>query len=731
MTLLLLLRSSEPATTPYGTYSWKVRATDEHGMAGSWSSADTFTVTQAGSVPTCELVALANSTTTTPRSTWTYYDADGDAQTDYEIEVASDDGFSSIVQDSGQVTSTAQYYDHAALVAGTYYRRLKVQTASTDWSEWSATSAFTIVAATSQTEEWDIYLDAGGTPAILAPASYPVTGVEAIRRLDGPSTFKFVVDNFDGLEGGIADDEDILLYLKDTAGKRIEFRGEVTQKQVGLFVEVTCEDIARKFAFWPVTRSLDNVTLGECIAAIVGNPTGNASTGIVCHCEEVPHPVTTGDVVRVIAFSGQSRTVAEWLTEFGNATGFRWHLESIAGTWHFYWYDALSAPVWACVLKDSIDYKDESATQARVLGTPSLTRNRQQYINRVRYAGRIAPPSLPEGYTDFDSLMSETVTDWRVWSDDFTLTADDTAAKVKTGSYSIKCEYAFTGVTRTAFPQTLPFCYWLVPDAWRNMTDLEFGDVLGHAMMTATKDAVAFWPVTGGAPRYNLTMWAFDSLTALAAGVNTTTKPYTYAVGTTLAKADYTTEWSLTLHKSRDNVDWSNVVALGFGLQWYPSINQTNAAEYVFTLWLDGLHIIGNPSYANRDVARYIESAEVTAGTEIPIERIMGGSGISLTESEALARNCYSQFHRTQTTVSNLALAGVRNIPLRNRVAVVLTSNFALNDNYPLVEVQYKPAQQDGWTTTLVIGDKPLTDYRRSIINLVNSIGSAKAEATK
>jgi hypothetical protein len=147
------------AYTAGGIYSWRVRATDEHGMVGDWSTADTFAVAFSGTLPVATLQSLSVTTDTTPRSLWSYLDVDGDSQTAYQIVTASDPDFTADVVDSGVVVSTDLFHQHGELAEGLWYRKLRIRTGAYDWSEW-VQDTFQIVAPTSQTAEWEVYLDA-------------------------------------------------------------------------------------------------------------------------------------------------------------------------------------------------------------------------------------------------------------------------------------------------------------------------------------------------------------------------------------------------------------------------------------------------------------------------------------------------------------------------------------------------------------------------------------------
>ena len=175
-----------------GTYVWRVRATDEHGMVGSWCATDSFAITQAGNLPVCLPVPWGPALSPVT-SQWSFTDADGDSQTAFQVQLATDAGFTSIVSDSGVTVSTALSYAHGALAAGTYHRRTKVRTRTADWSPW-ATDTIIVTAATSQSLDLEIFRK--HSDGILSKLWNPVTGVKLTKRPDGSSSLGFTFDQF-------------------------------------------------------------------------------------------------------------------------------------------------------------------------------------------------------------------------------------------------------------------------------------------------------------------------------------------------------------------------------------------------------------------------------------------------------------------------------------------------------------------------------------------------------
>ncbi len=125
--------------SPSTLYYWRVRNWDQDDYVGAWSSTGSFSTTAGTTAPT-----LTTRTAFTPNVTaafaWTFADPDaGASQTAYEIEIATDSGFTSIVVDSGKVVSGTASYTLAAnaLAASTlYYWRVRT------WDNYDYASAF-------------------------------------------------------------------------------------------------------------------------------------------------------------------------------------------------------------------------------------------------------------------------------------------------------------------------------------------------------------------------------------------------------------------------------------------------------------------------------------------------------------------------------------------------------------------------------------------------------------
>ncbi len=127
-----------------GTWYWRVRARDNAGNVGSWSSGRSFTVdTAALAAPA--LTAPANGAITndsTPTCDWE--SVSGAAS--YTLQYATDSGFT---QNLTTGSSTASDYTPTTTLAdGTWYWRVQTVDAVGNTGDWSSTWSFTIDTAT-------------------------------------------------------------------------------------------------------------------------------------------------------------------------------------------------------------------------------------------------------------------------------------------------------------------------------------------------------------------------------------------------------------------------------------------------------------------------------------------------------------------------------------------------------------------------------------------------------
>lgn len=130
-------------------YKWRARTKDNISLApwGAWSAFSNFTpVTNV--IPVATVVSPTGNPsigTLTPTLQFSYFDADGDAQSGYQVEVRRfSDGvyFWQPGQQAGAVTSVV--YSGTVLVGGTRYEwRVRVQDSKSAWSDYTGWASFT------------------------------------------------------------------------------------------------------------------------------------------------------------------------------------------------------------------------------------------------------------------------------------------------------------------------------------------------------------------------------------------------------------------------------------------------------------------------------------------------------------------------------------------------------------------------------------------------------------
>jgi len=180
-----------------GTYYWRARAVDGAGNVGSWSENWSFTVSIAPPPPgdstpppTPSLISPAdgvNITDNTPPLDWS--DVSDPSGVTYDVSIAGDAGFVSIVlQKTGLTASTYELTQAEALVAGTYYWRVRAVDGAGNVGSWSDDWSFTVSAAPSPPVSVEI-------PLITAIALLVVAMIAAIalylikrrkRHISGP-----------------------------------------------------------------------------------------------------------------------------------------------------------------------------------------------------------------------------------------------------------------------------------------------------------------------------------------------------------------------------------------------------------------------------------------------------------------------------------------------------------------------------------------------------------------
>jgi hypothetical protein len=156
--------------------------------------------------------------------------------------------------------------------------------------------------------------------------------------------------------------------------------------------------------------------------------------------------------------------------------------------------------------------------------------------------------------------------------------------------------------------------------------------------------------------------------------------------------------------------DPSNIRWIQLRLAYNLKAGQT----YDMTLWFDNL----TPFIANTSgpvppgTTQYsVELPSVTHGVDQPLEMALRDTSLSAEDAYALANAYLAQVSRTKVTVPNVALAGMRNIPLMANIPLELTRSGITNVSFPPVEILWAWGDA-GDTTALTLGDVPKDDLR-------------------
>lgn len=557
------------------------------------------------------------------------------------------------------------------------------------------------------------------------------------------------------------DDDQYVLRFKDSDGNLLEMAGYSRTLEIGDFISVTAYDISKEFERWKVTRSLQSLTLGQLLAAIVANPTGDTDTGIVCHCEEVP--TSGGEVIRLGRWYGNARPLSDWLNEFAQATGFRWYVESVAGVWHFWWINPSTQADWTVTLHDDTDRADDSATSWRVGDGVTVKRDRSGYLNRLRYRAHWDPPLPPYGYT-WDTYFTEGTTGWAYKSIDsatFTLSAD--ASVKKTGSNSLKCTWTGTVPAATAIrgytyrqSYVLGIAYFVLPAAYQNQYQKQFGTWRFRNLQKYSVGASEATPDERNQMRF---YWILDERdlsdsARLEALLKRTQSAYAAAhpddpvTSFALGQANDTAwgEWNdgILANPAGHNAPYlgiepenlQHVYAIGVevGFQVGAAAGAWCKAGDTVTVeqWIDDLRPVTpeTQAWGTPDGEDFvIETAAVTAGTDRPVEGTLDTSGMGYTEAHAMAAKKLAKWSRTQETIGNLTLDGIRAVPMRATVPLALPAHGIRATSQPLVQATWRLLEA-GDSTELTVGDVPF-DEKRSVETLKRYIdGLATGKAT-
>jgi RHS repeat-associated protein len=222
--------------------------------------------------------------TASKRLTWTFSSPSGRPQTQFQVQLDDAPSFTSLLVDSGVVTSASGFWDHvAALVPGTtYYWRVRAND-GTAWSDWASTSF-----------RWDDVVPTGtlsspaneaalsGTVPVTASASDAHSGVE---RMDLYATTlgrkRLVGTDTDGTDGWSVD-LDTRVLPEGRAILSAEFAdaaGNLTCCSPGAGITVVVNNATPAPERWAATVAADGASVGGADASIVLG-TGQLALGV-------------------------------------------------------------------------------------------------------------------------------------------------------------------------------------------------------------------------------------------------------------------------------------------------------------------------------------------------------------------------------------------------------------------------------------------------------------------
>jgi uncharacterized delta-60 repeat protein len=134
---------------PHGTYSWHVRAVDGAGNVGDWSEEWNLGINQPPIAENQKAEGQVNPTsltTSAPSLSWSYFDSDGDVQTQRQIQVGTSADGSDMWDSTVSTSATAATYAGAPLsTLPVYYWRVMVFDGYEWSSDWLSGGTFRLV----------------------------------------------------------------------------------------------------------------------------------------------------------------------------------------------------------------------------------------------------------------------------------------------------------------------------------------------------------------------------------------------------------------------------------------------------------------------------------------------------------------------------------------------------------------------------------------------------------
>lgn len=170
------------------TYEWQVRTWGAHADPSPWSSVATFTTSAAPTVVINTPGSILEAALVT--TTWTYYDAEGTAQSAWEAQLLQSGSILEQLAGSGDGTSAA--FTTRLVDATTYQIRVRARDGSGLWSQWAQktfTTSFPSPAIPLISVVWDINTGIAGITVNNPDVGTAVTSNKVMRSTDEGSTW--------------------------------------------------------------------------------------------------------------------------------------------------------------------------------------------------------------------------------------------------------------------------------------------------------------------------------------------------------------------------------------------------------------------------------------------------------------------------------------------------------------------------------------------------------------
>lgn len=548
----------------------------------------------------------------------------------------------------------------------------------------------------------------------------------------------------------ILEDDELLLDIKTSADTERGFRGKVLSKRGGIIADVVCQDPAGDLDRMPCEWVFAGEhTLGQVLRTVMANPTGSAATGWTLHVEEFLDD--TGAPYKLTDYSCEGKMLGTVLSDFARITGARWYFESRADGWHWHWSNPGNWPPWK-TLHDELDYADEDAANLRVKdqnGEIPVEVDNSRKANRVRYQARSEGLIIPEGLTA-DGVLTESLDPWRRYGSDVVQSLGTPHSTG--GSNSIQFVRTFTAAAGAlAPPATVDLGYVALPAYLRDQTSAAFGWWKAYCKaMVTTNQGISASRIPRSVVKIVAVLRSGANIgPALTTGNLAKINPNRNATakfGTKMSWPVYEKVESTENANGEVMFDLSDVAYIQFvAVLSNPKkiTSMTAGKTWTLTVTLDHLWPVAAKAKdtSGPTVSEfYVETAAVTAGSEVPIEARLDDDGMNYADATVLAQAYLEQIQGARKTVGriaarhvtsrppSLALAGIHDVPLESLIGLELPTVGVVEEQYPLAEICWRVLDA-GDVTELVVGDLPV-DMVRAAETIKRQVDRTRAQTT-